>query len=62
MTRDQAITEAGRVFAEARAIRDALPPEQAALAAHVPGGPTVAEITSLIRRQRTHCHKAKEAV
>lgn len=48
-TRDTAITAAGRAHADAierLAHRD---PHEAALAAHVPGGPTVAELEQRIR-------------
>ncbi|MGW0805246.1 hypothetical protein [Nonomuraea sp. NPDC002799] len=55
-TRADAITEAARILAEARARRDALPARQAAIEAHVPGGPSVEELTQLIQQQR---HRAR---
>lgn len=52
VTREQAIAEAGRIFAIARAERDALPPRLAAEAAYQAGGPSVDEIERQIREMR----------
>lgn len=52
VTRDDALTAAARIWAEARARRDALPAREAALAAYVPGGKSVDELTELIQAQR----------
>ena len=51
-TRAEALTAAGRIFAQARARRDALSPEDAARAAYMPGGPSIEELVALIREQR----------
>lgn len=48
----QAIEEAGRTLADARARMDSLTPHQAALEAHVPGGPSVAELEDRVRAAR----------
>ena len=48
----EAIRNAGRVLAEARAIRDSLTPREAAEQAHEPGGPSVDEIEDRIREMR----------
>ncbi|HVK20442.1 MAG TPA: hypothetical protein VM677_03695 [Actinokineospora sp.] len=52
VTREQAITAAGRILALARAERDSLPPRLAAEAAHYAGGPSVDEIERQIREMR----------
>lgn len=52
MTTSKQIAAAGQALAAARARRDSLTPEQAAAEAHVPGGPTVEELTERIRAQR----------
>lgn len=52
VTREEAMAAAGRVLAEARAQRDALPVREAALAAHVPGGPSVEDLVEVITAQR----------
>lgn len=51
MTTD-AIAAAGRTLADARARMDALTPREAALEAHVPGGPSVAALENRIRVAR----------
>lgn len=51
-TRAECIAAAGRAQAAALARREALEPHEAAVAAHRPGGPSVAEIEALIRSQR----------
>lgn len=51
-TRDEALDAAGRALAEGRALRDSLPAEDAARLAHVPGGPSVAELTDRITAMR----------
>lgn len=48
----EAISEAGWVLAQGTARRDSLTPEEAARAAHVPGGPSVDELAARIRSQR----------
>ena len=51
-TRDECIAAAGQALADAIERLDATDPHEAALAAHEPGGPSVAEIEALIRAQR----------
>lgn len=51
-TYEQAVADVAQIFAQARARRDALSPERAAAEAYVPGGPSVDELTALIRDQR----------
>ncbi|MEU5863465.1 MULTISPECIES: hypothetical protein [unclassified Nonomuraea] len=51
-TRAQALAAAGRTLAQARARRDALSPEEAAHAAFTPGGLSIEELATLIRKQR----------
>lgn len=46
------IETAGRILAAARERRDSLTPQQAAQAAHIPGGPSVEHLAEQIRRQR----------
>lgn len=53
MTYADAITNAGRVLAAARARRDALPARQAAVEAYEPGGPSVDELAASIEASRT---------
>jgi hypothetical protein len=55
---DQAIADAGRIWADARARRDSLPAEDAAREAYVPGGPSVEELTALIERHRAEARAA----
>lgn len=52
MSWQDAITDAGRILALARAERDALPPHLAARAAWQAGGPSLQEIENKIRAQR----------
>lgn len=52
IVRGQALSEAARILAEARARRDAMTVREAALAAHVPGGPSIDELAALIQAQR----------
>lgn len=52
MTRDEAIQAAGEAIADALALRDALPPRQAAELAWTPTGPSVDELERRIRAQR----------
>lgn len=47
-----AITEAGKIIAEARRIRDSLPVAEAARRAHTPTGPSVVELEDMIRARR----------
>ena len=60
VTKEEAFTAAARIWAEGRARRDSLTPEQAAREAYVPGGPSVEEIAELIRQQRARA-RAKQA-
>lgn len=53
MTYTDAITNAGRTLAAARARRDALPARQAAVEAHEPGGPSVDDLAASIEAART---------
>jgi hypothetical protein len=46
------IADAGRILAAARERRDSLTPRDAALAAHVPGGPSVADLEHAITTAR----------
>lgn len=48
----EALAQAGRALAAGVARRDSLDPHAAALEAYEPGGPSVAELEALIRRQR----------
>lgn len=50
--RADAIRAAGHVLAAARAHTAALPAEQVAALAYVPGGPTVAELTARVTARR----------
>lgn len=52
MSWQDAINDAGRILALARAERDALPPHLAAQAAWQSGGPSLEEIENKIRAQR----------
>lgn len=52
----EAITEAGRIIAEARRVRDSLPVDEAARRAWTPTGPTLDELEALIRAQREEIH------
>lgn len=62
MTRDEAITEAARIFAAACEQMDAQTPEQVAAAAYVPGGPhTIADLVDIVRDQRRAARDAAEA-
>ncbi|MFD8558212.1 hypothetical protein ACFV1N_13105 [Streptosporangium canum] len=49
---DQACTEVAGLMALARHRRDSLPVEEAARQAYLPGGPSVEELTELIRSHR----------
>lgn len=49
---DRACMEFALIVARARARRDSLPAEDAAQAAYIPGGPSVAEIEAIIRAHR----------
>lgn len=60
-TRSHATEEFGRTLRQARAIRDSLPPREAARLAYTPGGPTVDEIEALIIRHRTEARAALPA-
>ena len=51
-TETQRIERAAAILAAGRDTRDNLPPHQAAQLAWAPGGPTVAQLTELICRQR----------
>ncbi|QIK83018.1 hypothetical protein [Sanguibacter sp. HDW7] len=51
-TRTAAITAAGTSIAQAYALRDSLPVEEAARIAYTPTGPTLAELEDRIRAQR----------
>ena len=48
----EAVRNAGRVLAEARAIRDSLSPREAAEQAYEPGGRSVDELEDVIREMR----------
>lgn len=48
----EAIAAAGRCLADAYARMESLSPEEAAAAAYVPGGPSLAELTERIRSRR----------
>jgi hypothetical protein len=52
MTRTDAVKAAGRAIADGLALRDALPPRQAAELAWTPSGPSVEELEMEIRRLR----------
>lgn len=52
MTYDEAVANAGRALAAARARRDALPSREAAAEAFEPGGPTVDELEHSIAAAR----------
>lgn len=52
VTRDQAITNAARIFVEACRVRDSLTVEEAARQAYTPTGPSIAELERTIRAQR----------
>ena len=47
-TKTQAVADAGRILAEARARRDAMTVREAAEAAYTPGGPSVDDLARLI--------------
>lgn len=55
------IRRAGRVLAQARAERDALPVDEAARLAYTPGGPSVEAIADTIRRHRAEAKKNRAA-
>lgn len=59
-TRDQALSEAAQVLANARARRDSLSPIAAAREAYVPGGMSVDEIAALIRSQRAEARRSQQ--
>ncbi len=50
--RDEAISAAGRAFAEGRAVRDSLTVEEAARRAYTPTGPSLDELEQRIRESR----------
>jgi hypothetical protein len=52
MTQDEAIEAAGRVIAAGLALRDSLPPRQAAEICWTPSGPSVDELERQIRADR----------
>lgn len=54
MNRAEAIASAGAAIANGLAMRDALPPRQAAELAWTPTGPSVDELERLIRAQRAN--------
>lgn len=56
---DDRIRAAGRILADARRIRDSLPPHEAAQRARRPGGPSVEEIEATIRRHRAEALAAR---
>lgn len=59
MTREQAITEAADVFAAACVQSDALPADEVARRAYVPGDPyTIAELVEIVRQQRADARAA----
>lgn len=51
-TRQEAIEAAARALADGIALRDSMPPREAALAAWSPGGPSVDELEQRIRADR----------
>ncbi|MBB4935692.1 hypothetical protein F4561_006601 [Lipingzhangella halophila] len=53
------IRRLGRTLALARRDRDSMTPEDAARAAHTPGGPSVEEIADIIRRHRAEARAAQ---
>lgn len=57
----EAVAAFGRTLRQARTIRDSLPPREAALLAHTPGGPPVEEIEALIIRHRREAREALPA-
>lgn len=57
----EAIDAAAAALAAERAVRDALPPSEAARRAYTPGGPTVTEITALVRAQRAEIRARRVA-
>jgi hypothetical protein len=59
---DDRIRAAGRILADARRVRDSLPPREAALLAYTPGGPSVDEIEALIIRHRQEARDALAAL
>ncbi|GAA4100740.1 hypothetical protein [Nonomuraea soli] len=60
-TFDTLLGEAAQIFADARARRDALTPEEAAAEAYVPGGLSLEDLTEKIRRQRQEARAARLA-
>jgi hypothetical protein len=54
VSREEALTRAGAVLAEARRLRDSLSVEEAARRALVAGGPPLEELERQIRAQRAH--------
>lgn len=58
-TREQALRDLGRVIAESAAITSKLTPREAAERAWHPGGPSVDELTELIRADREAATKAR---
>jgi hypothetical protein len=60
-TRAEAVGAFGRALRQARAIRDGLPPHEAARLAYTPGGPPVAELEGLIIRHRAEARAALAA-
>lgn len=52
MTRAECIDAAGRALAAGLALRDSLPPRQAADLAWTPGGPSIQELEARIRADR----------
>ena len=53
MTMQACVERAAKHLAEGLDIRDSLPPEAAAELAYLPGGPTIPELTDMIRAQRS---------
>lgn len=51
-TREECLAAAGRVVAAAQERLNSMEPHEAAVAAHRPGGPSVAELEARIRAQR----------
>lgn len=60
MTRDEAIRGAARAISAGVALRDSLPPRQAAELAWTPSGPSVEEIERRIRARREVARPAVE--
>lgn len=61
ITRAEAMRNAGRVLAQARARIAAMTPEEAADAAYVPGGPSRDQLAARVRELRAQTRRASRA-